>query len=254
MIDNTIIDNLIKVNKYELIDEEILKIKNEKYAIMILTIIVFSQSILYSSESLIATYYTVYLKDKYNASIIISTSHLSVLLIFIMIGIACSMKLFEDIQTIIDNNNKNNINNIENNKYLTYNFNNVLIQSSLIALVIGAISFFAIIPNINLSNNDLYIYIFFIYFIILGFCFGIPFMNLESIKIQMRHPNIIGKLEGATVLILSFFQSIGVLLVGLLWNISYESVFYGCGVIFGLSALCILFIACVESCTPVKRL
>ena len=81
-----------------------------------------------------------------------------------------------------------------------------------------------IIPD-NMLNFG-YIYSLWICVGLIGFCYGIASICLTTIIVDIMPKNVTGRVAGANMFIQYCAKGIGSLIVGLLWDISYQWLWY----------------------------
>ena len=73
-------------------------------------------------------------------------------------------------------------------------------------------------------TNDLNVY--WVYSVVTGFISGILSMTMEIIILELQPKEYTGRINGIKGFTRFFVTANGVLIAGLLWNITYDSMFY----------------------------
>ena len=150
-------------------------------------------------DALWILYYNVYIVDKFHSSIIIGASQIVVVCIFFAGG-----------NLLIPHVLTANYCQIKDNKYLVILFCSILL-----------IGMFGVAYPLT---NDINIY--WIYSVITGFVSGILSMTMEIIILELQPKEYTGRINGIKGFTRFFVTANGVLIAGLLWNVTYDSMFY----------------------------
>ena len=129
-----------------------------------------------------------------------------------------------------------------NNKY---NLSNFLIINILIGSIIEILLLIIIFPQ---TNEELFIYVFWFYFIIYGFLTGFIMTSLEAILVEIMPKKIAGFGFGLKAANIYIFKAIAPLAVGLLWDQSKNWLFYIQGCCFGIIVCLLIIVVLCETC------
>ena len=188
-----------------------------------------------TNSTLLSMYHTVYMTNKYDCNIIISTAQISVLYIFFAIGMKIIQLTDEKISEKRDNIRK-------------YDLSNYLITGLLIAYVICIILTTVIIYySCQLGIDTNYVVGYFIVFIIYGTLMGILYMiqNILLILVQPRLRS--GTIGAMRTTIKCFSSAISLTVVGILYsNQSKQWVFYWQAVNYSFSLIFLIAIIVAE--------
>ena len=150
-------------------------------------------------DALWILYYNVYIVDKFHSSIVIGASQIVVVCIFFAVGNLSIPHILTA-----------NYCQIQDNKYLVILFCSILL-----------IGMFGIAYPLT---NDLNVY--WAYSVITGFVSGILSMTMEIIILELQPKEYTGRINGIKGFTRFFVTANGVLIAGLLWNVTYDSMFY----------------------------
>ena len=119
----------------------------------------------------------------------------------------------------------------------------------IVGCVIRIILYFVIIPDnlfgYGLGSNS-YQYTFWIYFLLHGFAVGMNVLTLTAMLAPIMPHNLTGSIIGGKVCISYWIKAGGALLVGCLWDISHNWLWYGTGLFVAASLILLLVIVVVE--------
>jgi len=150
-------------------------------------------------DALWILYYNVYIVDKFHSSIIIGASQIVVVCLCFAAG-----------NLVIPHVLTANYCRIRDNKYL------VILCCSLSLIGMFGVAY----P----MTNDLDVY--WVYSVITGFVSGILSMTMEIIILELQPKEYTGRINGVKGFLRFFVTANGVLIAGLLWNVTYDSMFY----------------------------
>ena len=194
---------------------------------------------------LISIYYTVFMKDKYDCNIIISTAQVSTAFIFFAVG----MKIIQLIdKKHSDETNHHNVNGTGSN-IRKYDLNNyIIIVSTVVYFICIVITTAIIYCSGQLGIDENYNYSYFIIVIIYGTLLGMLYM-MQNILIILIQPRL---RSGTTVAVRSTIQylvtALSLTAVGILYvHVSREWLFYWQGVNCCMSLLCLSVIVLAET-------
>ena len=159
------------------------------------------------------------LKSNFHSTVIIGASQIVVVCVSFSIG-----------NLVIPSALTSNWFNIKNNKYL------VILFCSTILIFMFGIAY-------PLTND---VDIFWVYAIITGFISGILSMTLEIIVLELQPKEYTGRINGIKGFIRFFVTANGVLIAGLLWDITYNSMFYTQAGAHCIGLIVVLFMLSVQ--------
>lgn len=192
-----------------------------KFNLILTFVIIFSISLMMMSETALCMWYIKYMNDKYNATVLFSACNLSIFVLALVLAMLLIEKICQK----------------------QYEYEKLyLLMSTIICQFITILFTFYIIPN-NSFNFE-YVYSFWFYLAVLGFCYGFPLMCMVLIMLEVMPKDIAGKISGLEMFVQYSIKGIGALLVGYLWQYSHEWIWYtiGCQTCISLIlAIAILF-------------
>ena len=233
---------------------------------VVLFIIIFSilcQNFSSTFHTILTVYYVKYMHDRFNESVLITCLQIVAFAVSSVVGAqilkayhkksrsrtprascvsSASSSSSSQIQQVDSNCNSNNSNNSNN----VSTIDNMIIVSILLCCGIYGIITGCILPaNIfAFKNKNSLIDMFWICIVICGTCFGMNLVSYQMISIQFIPSKYSGKILGIKMITGAISKSAFLLIVGLLWNNSYQWLFYVqailCGVIFG--GFCIIWL------------
>ena len=96
-------------------------------------------------------------------------------------------------------------------------------------------------------NNDSYVWTFWIYLIILGFFWGTSAMCQEIIILEVQPKNLTGCVNGIKMCVIFILRGIVGLIIGFLWDYSYEWFWYSCSISFAISLVFLAILVIFET-------
>ena len=215
----------------------------EKWLVVI--IITITHGLVFANGTQFAVWYTVYMYDKYNYNIVLSTCQFLIQGLFVGIGMQF-IQYFKD-KSIV---NVSNINNINDKKY---NFGNLWVKCCIIPNFFMIILLAVLFPNNLLLNvfdfNGYYIYngLYWLYHCILGICFGMSIMSQEFIILETQPKDGKGTTAGWRTMTIETSISIGYFVIGFLWDYSYNWLFYYQAIIVTITSFIVILLAILQS-------
>ena len=177
-------------------------------------------------EAALASYYTYYCKIKFNSSTLISTSQLSLLLLLCMFGIFLLPKILFSKKFL--NCIKISINSMQHLLLLFYHSINIILMAIFFNMI-NNINYLWIIDSIN------------------GITLGIGSMLQEKMILTVQPKQNAGLISGLKIFVRSIFKAITVLIIGYLWNISFNYFAYTQAILYSMSFLVwmlLIFVQC----------
>ena len=241
-----------------------------KYRALLLILISLMQAISQSNQSTFATWFTVYIEDKYNGTVLESTGMLSFAALMVLAGtivvqiVTKKMQIQRDLTTPKLNSNSSlksykNYNNSTNNRryswyskinwYLfhnetKFNFQHYLVFILIVTLVFGLILTFWIIPDNAFGFS--YKYSFWIYISFVGFVLGANIVSLVLMTVSLAPHGATGRVWGVKTFIIHCVKAFGILFVGILWDESHEWLWYSTGLLGIVQLILLLIVAGLE--------
>ena len=197
-----------------------------------------------ANESILVAWYTVYMNDYYNCNIIVSTVHLSVMSVIVLVSSQMVRIQFKKIQQ----NQRDN--SVSNQSRKIYDFKHFLVICALLSVTIDIIFSFFIIPSNLLGFN--YQYSFCIYFIIIGIAFGVYFNCQETMITEIQPKQHSGKISGVRGFLSFNSRALGMLIVALTWDIDIQYFWYVRGYFYCITLVAIIIVAVLETCRNYK--
>ena len=230
-----------------------------KYRIFLILTIVFGQSTALASETAVTTWYAVYIEDKYNGTVLLGTSMFALLAVCFLLGsvfIRLSLKWLQKRRDLASASGPDSIvsaqNNINSNLFhiqTKYNFGHFLVFFVIASCVTTIILAFFIIPEnvfgYDLGNNS-WEYTFWIYVSMIGFSIGVDITGLGAMLVPLIPHGSSGTILGLRVGAGYCIRACSALVIGCLWNMSYEWLWYGIGLFSCVSLVVVLIVAMVE--------
>ena len=245
----------------------------KQFLFLVLTI--FNGALQAGIETSTVVYFTPYMKHKHDATLITSTSQLAIFATFTAIGtqiLKLISKIVQQRKIILDskrehdddenkqNKQKKNDNDNDDdddatlaaklNSSYRYDFANLYVQ--VLIATSGVLAFFTIIilPDNNITTSkDLSATNtkFYLSFILCGIVYGMSFLANELIIIELIKKNIAGSMVGTKIFIRIIGKACVVLIVGLNWKNTEESLWYTQGICQMVVIVNVVVIAVIET-------
>ena len=208
------------------------------YEIYVIVNLMIQNGVACSVDASLSAYYVLYLKDKYNSGIILSTSQIAFSILPSIIGMEY-MKMLS----------KKYCKHVTPKNY-KYDINNIKVSITIFGYLFNLIFYLWIVPQ-NLFQIS-YKISFWIYMSVGALWFGVVLMCVELMLVEIQPLRLAGRMNGTKSWSRSIFRSISVLSIGLLWNDSYDWLWYVQGVLYG-TGLCLMVTLAVTESLSGKR-
>ena len=219
---------------------------------LIIIAMVLQNSLFLGVEAAVTAWYTVYLEDKYDSTIVISTAQLTVCTLFLILGMQAMTIIGEKLkakQFAIGNSARGDHDESMLHVRMKYNLKNFFVMSLIVSYAVLILLTSVVIPyNIfDPNDNSSYIGTFWVYVILMGFFWGFAAMGQEIILLEIQPKHMTGRVAGIKELIRFTLRGSITLIIGLLWNLSYEWFWYVQGVCYVSSFILLLGVMIAES-------
>lgn len=241
-----------------------------KHRIFLLVMISIAQAIALSSETSMATWFTVYIEDKYGGTVLLSTGLISLSTFTVLVGsifVRIGLKRLQSRRDLnaahVDSDGSGNMTDVvETQKYFfhiqnKYDFRHFLVFWCVVGCVVRIVLSFGIIPEnlfgYGLGSNS-YEYTFWIYISMIGFGMGMNVLTLGAMLVPIMPHQLTGSVMGLKLFVAYCIKSVGALVVGCLWDVSYDWLWYATGLFTAVCLGLVIVVAFVERSTAVFEL
>ena len=215
--------------------------KPSRVQLLLIFLSVLISNLIYCNEFIQLYYYTVYMNDKYNQTVLISILQLSIECISLVFAAQFVKILDKKYQNYKSNYFKQNSKHYNKYKFdLTHS--NWLVMCVLIASIIGAIFSFIIIPNNDVFFNLNFQISFWFWSIIMGIYFGLTWITQDMVLLLVMPSKMAGKVYSGSSLMRYVIGGTALLSMGILWEYSHEWFFYLQGILYSLTVVVILVV------------
>ena len=178
---------------------------------------------LVSTEGMVGVYYVAYMQDFFGINTLISTSQIATF----AIGFASGTQYIKYRARM--NDRDNNIRQDEGKRDIYYDFTNEFMLTAVTCSVVSIVFSFVIMPldvwNDNLDRNGL-IAKFWVALYIYGFMFACSFHSVEMMSVELIPKSIASSVSGAKSVCRFFMLGTACFFVGILWDYSYNWLWY----------------------------
>ena len=215
---------------------------------LLLFFLLIQNSICCSIETSMIIWYNKYMITMYNQTILFCTLQLGLFSIGLILSTELVKQMNNKYVRYDDNNNINSGNNSQR-----YNINYLFAMIGYIGMIVmSSILYPMTIDNINSSSNNLFssVILVWIYAILFGFANGIALMTTKMILVEIQPKNITGVITGIKGFITVCFDTINILIIGLIWNQTGNPncLFYVMATQYALCTVLMLFSMSLKQC------
>ena len=215
----------------------------KKYPWFLIGLFMIMEGLTLGTDTAIPVWYTVYIKEKFNSNVIVSTAQISLSCLFFVIGAILMMSLIKGRQK------KRDVDLKQQKQRSKYNFTNYFVLIIICCVIFEVFMCFFVFPN---TSSYLFTYLYWIYLPVYVFVCAIAYSSEEAILVELIPKKVAGKGFGTKVAMTITLKAIPTLIIGCLWSNSIEWLWYTQGLIFSVVLICIVIVACCETCKVSK--